>query len=481
MRLSVVLRYIGVVMLFLSLAMLISAAVAFVSYRDTSFYALLLSAILTALLGVFPMIFVASETQISNKEGYCIVLGSWVLACIVTMFPFLLWGGEFSFTNAWFESVSGLTTTGASILVDIEAVPRGLLFWRMLSTWIGGIGVIMFALVILPSMGRSKMTLSNMDMSDIAKSDYHYRSQVIVRIVLVVYFGLTAITTVLLKVAGMNWYDALTHSMSAAATSGFSTKNSSVAYFDSSMIEMILIFAMVAAGTHFGMIYATIVGKHNNIFRSEVMRFYLSMIVVCSLLIAFNLWVTDFYPDIVMSIRQAFFQFVSLITTTGFATVDTNPWPPFAIVILIFASLMCACSGSTTGGLKINRVLIAFKIFTQSVRQQQHPNAIFRVKVDGVTQDSGLLYAVMTFIVMYLLFILSGTLVGTICGLDVMSSFSSSMACMGNVGPGFGVVGSMNNYSEIPTFYKYYLSFLMLLGRLEIFGLIQLFLIKWWR
>ncbi len=481
MRLNVVLRYIGLVMLYLALAMAASAVVAFVSYRDTSFYALLLSAILTALMGSFPLIFVKAESKISNKEGYCIVLGSWLLACVVTMFPYLLWGGEFSFVNAWFESVSGLTTTGASILTDIESLPRGLLFWRMLSTWIGGIGVIMFALVTLPSIGRSRMTLSNMELSTIAKDNYHYRAQVIARIIMVVYFGLTAVTTVLLKLAGMNWYDALTHAMSASATSGFSTKNTSVAYFDSALIESILIFAMIFAGTHFGLIYATVTGHRHNLFRSEVQRFYISVIVVCSALIALNLFMTDTYPDILTSLRHATFQFVSLITTTGYATVDTNLWTPFAIVILIFGSIACASAGSTTGGIKINRVLIALKIFKHSFKQQQHPNAVFRVKVDGVTQDSNVLYSVMVFIVLYFLFILSGTLVGALLGLDVMTSFSASFASLGNVGPGFNEVGSMNNYAEIPVAFKYYLSFLMLLGRLEIFGLIQLFLIKWWR
>lgn len=481
MRISVVLRYIGVVMLFMALAMLMSAVVAYVSYRDSSHYVLLLSALLTALLGSFPLIFVKSENQISNKEGYCIVLGSWLLACVVTMFPFLMWGGEFSLENAWFESVSGLTTTGASALNDIEALPRGLLFWRMSSTWIGGIGVIMFALVILPSMGRSKLTLSNMEVSAIAKGNYHYHSQAIVRIILVVYVGLTAVTTILLKLAGMNWYDALTHAMSASATSGFGTKNTSIAYFDSPMIEGILIFAMFLAGTHFGMIYATVTGKFNNIFRSEVMRFYVCTIVVCSLLMGLNLYVSGFYPDFWTSMRQAVFQFVSLITTTGYATVDTNPWPPLAIILLLFGTISCACAGSTTGGLKINRVLIAFKIFKQSFKQQQHPNAIFRVKVDGVTQDDSLLSGVMTFIILYMVFVLSGTIVGAVFGLDVMSAFSSSLACIGNVGPGFGDVGSMNNYSEIPTVYKYYLTFLMLLGRLEIFGLIQLFFINMWK
>ncbi len=481
MRLSLVLRYIGVVMLFLALAMAASAAVAYFGYRDDSFYSLMLSSILTAMLGIFPLIFVQPETQISNKEGYCIVLGSWLLACVVTMFPYLMWGGEFTVANAWFESVSGLTTTGASILTDIESLPQGLLFWRMLSTWIGGIGVIMFALVILPSIGRSRMTLSNMELSHIAKDNYRYRTQMIVQVIMVVYFGLTAISALMLKFAGMGWFDAITHAMSAAATSGFGTKNNSIAFFDSPSIEAVLIFTMIVAGTHFGLIFATITGKFNNIFRSEVMRVYIGVVAVCSSLIALNLYITEYYPTLFVSLRHATFQFVSLITTTGYATVDTNPWPPFAVVILIFGMISCACAGSTTGGLKINRVMLAFKIFSQKVKQQQHPNAIFRVKVDDMTQEPELLQGVTTFIIIYLGFVLLGTLVGTLFGLDVTTSFTSSLASIGNVGPGFGDIGSMNNYAEIPTFVKYFQTLLMLLGRLEIFGLIQLFTIKWWR
>ncbi|MFR9566864.1 MAG: potassium transporter TrkG, partial [Rikenellaceae bacterium] len=335
MRLGVVFRYIGVVMLFLALAMALSAMVAFVSH-DTSFYALLISSLLTALLGAVPLIFVDKTNQITTKEGYSIVVGAWLLACIVTTFPYVIWGGEFSFTNAWFESVSGLTTTGASILTNVEALPRGLLFWRMTSTWVGGIGVIMFALVILPSIGRSKMTLSNVELSPMAKDNYRYRTQTIVQIILVVYVGLTLLTSLLLKVAGMNWFDAIAHGMSSIATSGFGTKNSSIAYFDSVLIESIIIGAMILAGTHFGLIYATVTGKHNNIFRSEVMRLYIGLIAVCSLLIAFNLYLTDSCSSFGESFRQAIFQFTSLITTTGYATVDTNPWPSFTIILLIF-------------------------------------------------------------------------------------------------------------------------------------------------
>ncbi len=481
MRANVVLRYIGVVMIFLAVSMAASAVVAFVSYRDTSFYALMLSAILTGLLGIFPLIFVQKESELSTKEAYCVVLGAWLLACVVTMFPYLMWGGEFNVVNAWFESVSGLTTTGASILTDIEALPRGLLFWRMMSTWIGGIGVIMFALLILPSIGSSKMTLSNVELSPMAKDNYHYRTQIIVQIILVVYVGLTAITTLLLKLAGMNWYDALAHAMSASATSGFGVKNNSIAYYDSVAIESIIIFAMIFAGTHFGLIYATVTGKFNNIFRSEVMRVYIGAIVVCSGLIAMNLYSSGTFETFGEALRHGTFQYVSIITTTGFATVDSNPWPAFSVMLILLASLICACSGSTTGGIKINRALLAAKMIRNQIQRQQHPSAIFRIRIDGVTQDSGVLHGVAIFIILYLILLFVGSVVGTIFGLDIMTSFTASASCLGNVGPGFGEVGSMDNYSAIPQTFKYVLTLLMLLGRLEIFGLIQLFLIKWWR
>lgn len=476
-----VLRYIGVVMLFLSLFMLVAAGISFVSAVDTAFYPLLLSALLTALMGVFPLIFVDRQPHISTKEGYCIVVGSWLMACIVTMFPYLIWGGEFTLVNAWFESVSGLTTTGASILTNIEILPRGLLFWRMMSTWIGGMGVVMFTLIILPSIGKSKMTLSNMELSTIAKENYRYRTPMIVNIILVVYVGLTAITTISLKMAGMNWFDALTHAMSSSATSGFGTKNSNIAYFNSPLIEWILIFAMTAAGTHFGLIYATIVGKGNNIFRSEIMRVYIGFIVVASLLIGLNLYFDGVYSDFSTAIRRSTFQFVSLFTTTGYATDNSAIWPPFSIVMLMFASIICACSGSTTGGIKINRAVLAYKMLKNNLRQQQHPNAVLRVKVDGVIQDRDVLHGVTIFIILYFTLILMGTLLSTLFGIDIITAYSTSVACIGNVGPGFGQVGSMDNYADIPTFIKLMQSFLMLVGRLEIFGLIQLFFLKSWR
>lgn len=481
MRFDVVLKYVGMVMLFIASFMLLSAGISYVSGMDSAFYPLLLSGLLTALLGAFPLIFVEKKVQLSSKEGFGVVVGSWLLACVVGMFPYLIWGGEFNLINAWFESVSGFTTTGATILDDIEALPRGLLFWRMSSTWIGGMGVVMFALLILPSMGRSRMTLSSVELSTLAKENYHYRTQMIVQILLVVYLGLTALSTLSLKLAGMNWFDALCHGMSASATSGFSTKNASIGFFNNPAIELILASTGIISGIHFGLIYATVVGKRSNLFRSEVTRYYLAIIAVASLFVAVSLYAADLYPTFVQSLRHAFFQVSTLITTTGFATADTNTWTSFAILLLMFVSLVCASSGSTSGGIKVNRLVLAVKMFGARMKLQRHPNAIIRIKMDGVIQENDVLHTVAVFIVAYLGLIFVGSVVGALFGLDLLTAFSGSLACLGNVGPGFGEVGSMDNYSAMPTVIKMTNSLLMLFGRLEIFGVIQLCMIKWWK
>ena len=481
MRVSIILRYVGTVMLCVSAFMMVSAVISYMNNIDSGFYPLLLSALLTFTLGAFPMLFVPRATSISNKEGFSIVVGSWVLASVVGMFPYLIWGGEFTLINAWFESVSGFTATGATILNDIEQLPQGLLFYRTSSNWLGGVGVVMFALVILPSLGTSRMSLSNVELSSLAKDNYRYRTQVIVRILLVVYVGLTAATTLALKAAGLRWFDALNHAMSACATAGFSTKNASIAFYDNVVVELILAGAMLISSIHFGLIYATFLRKSNNIFRSEVVRTYITIVILSTLFVATSLFGANIFPTVWESLRHSFFQVVSLITTTGFATADTNLWTPFAIVILIFVSIVCACAGSTTGGMKIDRVLIFCKILMARIRRQQHPNAVIRIRVDGIAQDADLLNSVVVFIVAYIGLIFMATLTNTLFGQDLMTAFSSAVACIGNVGPGFGEVGSMGNFANIPAILKLQDSLLMLMGRLEIFGFIQLFFLKWWR
>ena len=481
MRVNVVIRYIGMVLQFVALFMLVSAFVSMLNNYDSAFSPLLLSSFMTSLLGIFPLFFVERVEEVTTKEGYAIVVGSWLVACIVGMFPYLIWGGEFTMINAWFESVSGFTTTGASILNDIEFLPRGLLFWRSSSAWIGGIGVVMFALVILPSMGKSRHMLSNVEMSTIARDNFHYRSKVIFRLLITIYVCLTIITTVALKYSGMTWFDAVNHAMTSCGTCGFSTKNSSVAFWDSAVVEGIMMVAMTLSAIHFGVLYATFTGKRNNIFRSEVVRTFIIMMLVISLLIAVSLYLADIYTNFGEALRHASFQVVSISTTSGFATTDTNLWTPLAMVLLIFCSVICGCAGSTSGGMKVDRLLIASKVIRNRMKIQLHPNAIIRTKMDGMVQEESTQNLVMTFIVSYIMLTLIGTVVYTMFGCDILTGFTASISCLSNVGPGFGEIGSMSNFSELPVVLKLCSTLLMLIGRLEIFGFIQLLFIRSWR
>ena len=481
MRLGSVLRYIGIILLVVAAFMMLSAGVSFYYDFDSAYTPLLMSSLLTLLLGCFPLIFVPRPGYISQKEGYCIVVGAWLASSFVGMFPYLMWGGEFTFINAWFESVSGFTTTGASILNNIEGLPKGLLFWRMCTCWIGGVGVVMFALILLPSIGKSKMMLSNMELSSLARDNFNYRTLTVVKIVLSIYVGMTLLATLFLKMAGMGWFDALCHGISACSTCGFGTRNLSIAFYDSATIELILAVFMCLAGIHFGLIYATLTGKRNNIFRSEITRFYFATIGVATILISVSLWLADIYPNIFASFRAGFFHTVSCITTTGLVTADCNTWSSMAILVLMFLMFICACAGSTSGGLKIDRLLLAFKMLRNRLRQQQHPGAVFRTKVDGIPQNKEMLDTVLIYTVAFLIMIFAGAFINMFLGSDLMTGFSSALACASNVGPAFGDVGTMNNYSEVPAMMKVNLSMLMLLGRLEIFGLLQLFFIRWWK
>lgn len=481
MRFHVVIRYMGIVLLMNALFLLFSAALGGWNGVDTGFYPLLLSAFLTAALGAFPLIFVEPERTISAREGYLIVVGSWIASCFTGMMPYVLWGGEFSLVDAWFESVSGYTTTGATILEDVEALPRSLLFWRSTTHWLGGIGVVMFVMIVLPAMGQARLALSNAQLSQLAKDNFRYKVQKIVLILLVVYLGLTVAQTLALRLVGMGWFDALNHSMSTVATGGFSTKDASIAFFDSAAVDWITFVFMVLGGMHFGLLYATLAGRRNHLLRSEVSRFYLLFIAGASLVIALSLWLGAYYGSFGEALRYGAFQFVSILTTTGFATADSNVWPPTVILLLIFAGFVTSCSGSTTGGIKIDRFLLAFKSTLAQIRRMRHPSAIVRVKMNGAAAPESAVQMVNIFIVAFLLIVFAGAVIFTVLGLDLMTAFSLSLSSMSNIGPGFGEIGSAATFAPLSEPVKLISSLLMLLGRLEIFGLIQIFIFKAWR
>jgi len=480
MRVEIVLRYVGLVLIFnavfLFLAFLLS-----VYYSETTNAPLLYSSLIALIFGLLPIIYVQQTDYLKIVEGIAIVVFGWLSTCLIGSLPYLLWGGEFSVINAWFESVSGFTTTGSTVVNDIEALPKSLLFWRSATHWIGGIGIIFFTLLLLPKSNTSKLTLLNTEMSKIAKADFKYRAKVTLKILVYVYLGLTALETILLMIAGMDFFDAINHSFATIATGGFSTKNLSIASFHSVSIEIIIMIFMVLSGIHFGLIFNTILGKRNNIFRSPIIKAFIIFLVVGIVFISLKLFFAGTYSSLGEAFRYASFQVISLGTTTGFATADTLNWPSFTQIILIYFTIQCATSGSTSGGLKFDRVWIFLKAVGKQIKLIQHPRAIFLLKIGDKTIDEEIETHTMIFIILYLFIILVTTTLLTFLNVDLITAFSSSAASIGNVGPGFGDVSSMGNYSSLPSFGKFILTINMLLGRLEIFGIISLFFVKSWR
>jgi len=479
MRPPIVLRYVGLVLLLNAFFLLISCVISGFN-SDSAFFPLLYTSLISALFGVFPLIFIPPTSTITNKEGFTIVILSWLLSCLVGVIPYIMWGGEFTFTNAWFESVSGFTTTGSSILTNIEALPLGLLFWRSATHWIGGIGIIIFVLAVLPHMGKPGMILYRTEMSSLAVDNFRYRSQKTMQILLVIYVGLTFVETISLLFCGMSLFDAVTHSFATIATGGFSPRNLSIGYYKSAGIEAVIMVFMVLSGIHFGLLFAALSGKTAELWESSVVRYYLSALIVGITLATLNVHGNIFHSW-TDSLRYAAFQIISIGTSTGFATTDTSIWPSFAQVVMIFFTLQCACSGSTSGGIKVDRIVVFWKALTKRAKKIQHPTAVIAVKMNNVAIDDDTVEASILYISLYLGVVFFATGLLTALGVDTLSAFSGSAATMGNVGPGFGMVGSVSNFSRIPDVGKWILTGTMLLGRLEIFGLIIFFMAKSWR
>ena len=481
MNISVVSRNIGIALLFNAAFMFISVIVSVIYDFDSAFSPLLLSGVITFTTGLFPLIFVRKHEEIHIKEGFTIIVLSWILSCIFGMLPYVLWGGEFSLINAWFESVSGYTTTGGTILTDIEALPKSLIFWRSSTHFIGGIGVVVFMLLILPMVSTFKMRLSKMELSSLSKENYRFRTKEVIRIISSVFIGMTVLATIGYTLAGMGVFDAVNHAFSVVATGGFSTRNASIGAYGSFKVELVSVIFMILGGLHFGLLYSTFVERSLKLFKSPVTKFYLATIGVATILISIDLWIQGPHTGFWGTIWNSLFTAVSYISTTGFATVDSSIWPPLSILILMFLSMQCACSGSTSGGLKTDRILIFWKSLRVQLKKQMHPTAVIPVRVGETIVDNSMVSAVNLYIVLYFLIIFIGGALLSVMGVDYMDSFSASIANMGNVGPGFGSVGGLGNFSQIPVMGKFVLALQMLLGRLEVYSLIIVFAIWRWR
>lgn len=460
---------VGKALLINALFMFMALAVSVIYGFDDAFTPLLISFIITVITGSFPFIFARSAPTMSLSEGYLTIVLSWLLSFIVGMLPYVLYGGEFTLLNAWFESVSGYTTTGATILTEIESLPKGLLFWRSSTHYIGGLGVVVFLLLILPDTSTFKHRLSNIEISSMSKTGYNYKSGKTVRVMLSVYIVLMVTETLLLWAAGMSFFDAINHAFSTIATGGFSTKNNSILGFDSVLIDLIIMLYMALAATHFGVIFAVFSRRSTEPLKNSVTRYYFSVIAILSVLVMIDLLVNGGYRSAGKAALDSSFQVVSFLTTTGFAQSDNSTWPIFTNMLLLFAAFHCGCSGSTTGGVKCDRMLVVFKTIGHEFSKRLHPSSVSRTRINGMVLKDDTVNAALLYIVTYIaVFLLSFVLVLAI-GVPIDEAFSGTLSSLGNTGPGVGSLGTMGNYSAQSDFAKFIYSLDMYLGRLEIF------------
>jgi len=473
--------------------MLLAAVVSGI-YQDGATLSITLASITTMFIGVFSMYYTRGhKKEVKQKEGYIIVTFGWIVMSISGMLPYLFSGAIPDVTNAFFETISGYTTTGASIMDDIESMPEGILFWRSLTHWIGGMGIIVLAIAILPLLGIGGMQLFSAEAPGPSGDKLHPRITDTAKRLWLIYFGYTIAETILLKIAGMSFFDAINHAMATLSTGGFSTKNASLAYWnDQPMIQYIVIFFMFLAGSNFVLSYFAFKGKVQKVLKDEEFRYYTSFVIVFTLIVAtvvyFKANITDVTPGYPMvmgklesSFRHALFQIVSVITTTGFVSADFTQWTPFLTVFFFGLFFLGGSAGSTAGGIKVMRHLLIIKNGVLEFKRTLHTNAIIPVRYNNKTVKERIVYNIIGFFVLYMLLFIIGALVLGSLGLDFESAIGGAASSLGNVGPALGSLNPVSNFNSLPTLAKWWCGFLMLAGRLELFTVLILLTPYFWK
>jgi len=452
-------------------------------FSDDQPLILLFSGLITSVSGALLWVFTRQQKnwQIGRREGYIIVSTAWIVISFFGTLPFLLSGSITNFTDALFETISGFTTTGATILSDIEALPKGILFWRSLTHWIGGMGIIVLSVAILPLLGIGGMQLFVAEMPGITYDKLHPRITQTAKRLWIIYVLLTFAETILLMTGGMDLFDGLCHAFGTMATGGFSTQNTSIAEY-SPYIQYIIIFFMILAGTNFTLHYLVLRGKLRDLWRNEEYRYYIYFIGSFTIIICL-IWLTQNSTISEKVFRDSFFQVVSIITTTGYVTENYNAWPIFMWFFIFLLMFVGGCAGSTGGGIKVARQLLLIKNGFLELKRLIHPQAIIPVRFNKKPVTQSIIFKVMAFLLFYIFTFAIGTLVMILLGLDFKTAIGSAIATLGNIGPGIGEVGPCPtcNYAAIPDAGKWFLSFLMLLGRLELFTIIILLSPSFWK
>ncbi|MCK0189439.1 potassium transporter TrkG [Arenibacter sp. F20364] len=489
---KIIFHLMGLLLLCNGFFMILAAVVSGV-YDDGATLDITLAAIVTMLVGILSMFYTRNhKKEVKRKEGYIIVTFGWLVMSASGMLPYLFTGSIPDVTNAFFETMSGYTTTGASVVDDIEALPEGILLWRSLTHWIGGMGIIVLAIAILPLLGIGGMQLFAAEAPGPSGDKLHPRITDTAKRLWLIYFSYTIAETLLLKLAGMSFFDALNHSLATLSTGGFSTKNASMAYWnDQPMIQYIVILFMFLAGSNFVLSYYAFKGKVQKVIMDEEFKFY-SIFIICftivaSLVVYFqaNVAMSDFYPMVLgegeSAFRHTLFQVVSVITTTGFVTADFTSWTPLLTIFFFGLFFLGGSAGSTAGGIKVMRHLIIIKNGLLEFKRTLHTNAIIPVRYNGKTVQENIVYNIIAFFVLYMLLFIIGSLVLGALGLDFESAIGGAASSLGNVGPALGTLNPLVNFNSLPALGKWWCGFLMLLGRLELFTVLILFSPYFWK
>jgi len=479
MNIILSLRVLGVMLLFLAAALLFPIPFSFY-YHDGGALPLLLSAVVTFVTGLGLLLCCKSDRELSVREGFAIVTFGWIFYAVFGALPFLFSGAIPGVIDALFETMSGFTTTGATILQNIEAVPQSLLLWRALTHWLGGMGIIVLSLAILPMLGVGGMQLFKAEVPGPTADRLKPRIQDTAKLLWGVYVILTGAETLLLMLGGMSFFEALCHSFATLATGGFSTRNASVGAYQSAYIDWVVIVFMFLAGANFSLHYHALRGRINEYWRSEEFRIYLGIVFgSIALLIIFNQGAA--YDSWLENLRKSTFQAVSIMTTTGFGTADYELWPVLTQYLLVALMFVGGCAGSTGGGIKVARILLLFKHAHVQLFRLIHPRAVRIVKLGETPVDRDVMQAILGFFALFTgVFVVASFLMAA-SGMDLVSAGAAVIATLSNIGPGLGSVGPVDNYAHIAPFGKLVLFTCMLLGRLELFTVLVLIFPTFWR
>ncbi len=477
----VIIRFVAILILCLGCSMVAPLAVSFF-YKDGASQALFFSFLITASTGLVFYLFTRSteEITLSHRDGIGIVTIGWVAAGLFGTLPYIFSGAIPDFTNAYFESLSGFTTTGASILEDVQSLPEGVLLWRSQTQWFGGMGIIVFSIAILPFLGVGGMQLYKAEIPSPVVDKLKPRISETAKTLWKVYLVITAMQVLFLMAGGMPTFDALCHAFCTLPTGGFSTKNTSVAHFNSAYFDAVFVFFMLIAGINFALHYKLIKGDPGIFGKDPECRVFLSMVAAFVLIISIDLY-GSMFDSFARAFRYAVFQVSSIITTTGFVTADYDQWPALSRQILLGCMFLGAMAGSTGGGMKTLRIVLLVKHSYQEIFRIIHPHAVTKVKLAGRPVPQEVLSSVWGFFSLYIGLFIVATLLMASLGLDMVSAFASVAASIGNIGPGLGMVGPVKNYMALPVAGKWVLVLCMLLGRLEIYTVLVLLTPEYWR